>query len=232
MPNLCQLICSIQTREATRTRSVRTCCRTLENVTLENENVTMCFSCNVIQILKSKRIKIKKSFCFLSRLYQTTNYGSQMLNVFILSFLSNFELEIVYSSMYWYKLKGLRKSSKKRRVSLNWLQNLSIPKDLNDRNTTRRYRKKKCIARSWSNLVNEPKEWVYQVWRSWVQYTSSFCTWVINPFITCTCRFPCIFVQFWERAIRRKIFNSAIDKWKRLISLRCVIKLFPQKKNR
>ena len=42
--------------------------------------------------------------------------------------------------------------------------------------------------------------------------------------ISITCRFSCNLVQFWERAIRRKILNSAIDQWKRLISLRYVIK--------
>ena len=51
-----------------------------------------------------------------------------------------------------------------------------------NRNTTRRCRTKKCIARSWSNLVNEPEGWVHQVWPCWVQYTSLFCTWVLYSF--------------------------------------------------
>ena len=36
-------------------------------------------------------------------------------------------------------------------------------------NTTWRCSMKKFIARSWSNLVNEPEGWVHQVWPSWVQ---------------------------------------------------------------
>ena len=46
------------------------------------------------------------------------------------------------------------------------------------------------------------------------------------PFITC--RFSCDLVQFLDRAIRQKILNSALDQWKRLISLRYVIKDYRQ----
>ena len=60
-----------------------------------------------------------------------------------------------------------------------------------NRNTTRRCRTKQCIARSWSNLVNEPEGWVHQVWPSWVQYTASFCTWVVYSFY-----YMPVFMQF------------------------------------
>ena len=69
-------------------------------------------------------------------------------------------------------------------VLIKWIWHWSIQfkTDRYNRNTTRRCRTKKCIARSWSNLVNEPEGWVHQVWPSWVQYTSSFYTWVLYSY--------------------------------------------------